>query len=65
MKKIKLNEWNLVGRSVWSFFGKYPSLLMTRDLGPPRVNCWTGSSSSCPIGGHYMNQFVHKSHKVP
>ena len=38
---------------------------MKRDLGPPRVNCWTGSSSSCPIGGRYMNQFVHKSHKVP
>ena len=50
MKKIKLNEWNFVGRSVGSFFGKYPSLLMTRDLGPPRVNCWTRSSSSCPIG---------------
>ena len=50
MKRIKLNEWNHVRRSVGSFFGKYPSPLMTRDLGPPRVNCWTRSSSPCPIG---------------
>ena len=50
MKRIKLNEWNHVRRSVGSFFGKYPSPLMTRDLGPPRVNCWTRSSSPCLTG---------------
>ena len=36
---------------VWVLlFGKYPIPLMTRDLGPPRVEDWTGFGSSRPIG---------------
>ena len=32
------------------FFGKYRSPLMTRDLGPPRMDGWTGSNSLRLIG---------------
>ena len=36
---------------VWvPFSGKYPSPLMTRDLGPPRMDDWTRSGSPWPIG---------------
>ena len=36
---------------VWvPFFGKYPSPLMTRDLGPPKMDGWTMSGSLRPIG---------------
>ena len=36
---------------VWvPFFGKCPNPLMTRDLGPPKMDGWTGSGSSRPIG---------------
>ena len=35
---------------VWvPFSGKYPSPLMTRDLGPPKMDGWTGSGSPWPI----------------
>jgi len=37
-------------RCVSSFFGKYPSPLMTKDPGPPRMDSWIGSSSPQPIG---------------
>ena len=33
-----------------SFFGKYPSPLMTRDLGHLRMDGWTRSDSLRPIG---------------
>ena len=36
---------------VWvPFFGKYPSPLMTRDLGPPKMDGWTKFGSLRPIG---------------
>ena len=40
----------MVETSVGSFFGKYPSPLMTRDPRPPRMDGWTGSGSPWPIG---------------
>ena len=36
---------------VWvPFFGKYPSPLTTRDLGPPKMDGWIGSGSLRLIG---------------
>ena len=37
--------------TVWVlFFGRYPSPLMIRDLGPPGMDGWIGFGSLRPIG---------------